>query len=190
MEKGKAYKLNCYWDANEGAVVGMHNSTWEGNIILNEDNSVVGYATDAGKPMPTHLLIGTMIENIGLSICKIHANNTVYDPIIFDAFKNNNGKENTFYGCFYSRTPFNDIQLGISSIEIKEQPLSDNIKSNYEFFEKKIRKNGGFQAVLLDFLKPSDYHKEMTQNLIQFYESCKNEELPPELLTQSQPGEN
>ena len=70
------YDINCDWFAHGKDAAGNSKNGWNGEILVLGDNSCFGYATDNGHKLPTHLLVGAMVEGSGLTICKIHLTNS------------------------------------------------------------------------------------------------------------------
>lgn len=183
MEKivKNVYELDCNWFANGVDAVGNSENSWKGNVICYQDGNCVGYATDNNHAAPTHLLIGSFVDGKGLSICKIHATNDVYDPIIFDVFANSNGQNDTYYGEFLAKTIFNFYPMGIASISAKQKSLDSEeiskIFAEYQKMSDDIKGRVGNSAYTLDMFQTMDYN-DMAMKLQVVAESVKNEQLP------------
>ena len=187
------YDIKCNWYAHSEDASGNSKNGWNGEILVLGDNSCIGYATDEGYQSPTHLLVGVMVDGSGLSICKIHRDNDDYDPIIFDAFVNANGVENSYYGDFLAKTFFTYVPMGISSIEMKEKTLQradiENITSLYDTMCKSIKSKKSIASLTLQEYDELDVG-DMSTKLQIVANSVYNNDLPEILLnkTEAQPG--
>lgn len=187
------YELDCNWFANASDAVGNKSNSWKGNIISYNDKSCIGYATDEGHKEPTHLLVGTFAEDLGLSICKIHAKNDEYDPIFFDAFVNTNGEKDTYYGDFSAMTLMDFVHMGVASISAKQKQKDskeiEKIENTYAQFSEEIRAMNGFQKFAIESVEIND-STDVAEKIGYIVEEIKNNPLPPmfNASSSSQPG--
>lgn len=184
------YNLSCNWymKGREEDASGRSKGSWTGSVVAYDDNSCIGYATDAGKQEPNQLLIGTVIDGKALSLCKINAYNFIYDPIFFHTFSNSlansMGKNDSYYGEFFSQTMFDFIRLGSTSVQAKQREISENevkkITSIYDDLSAKIHQSKDFGAMVLDMVEGLNQF-ETTKNIEDFSERMLHADLPIEL---------
>lgn len=181
-------EFDCKWYADGVDAAGDHINGWVAKLVCYDDNSCVGYATDNKMQNPSHLMIGTFVDGKGLSICKIHATNEAYDPIIFDAFSNYLGESDTYYGEFLSKTIFNFYPMGVASIKVNKKELTpesvSNILNQYETMNAAIKSRVGNSSYTLDMYQAMD-HADMSSKLEVVADSVKYETLPEELTGKS-----
>ncbi len=189
------YNINCDWFAHGKDAAGNSKNSWNGEIVVLGNNSCFGYATDNGHKSPTHLLVGAMVEGSGLTICKIHLTNSVYDPIIFDAFANHAGEENSYYGEFLAKTYFNYVPMGVTTIKTQEMKVSrediEKIAETYDKMQKTIEGRVDITSLTLKEYNELDYN-DMSTKLQIVANNEYNNDLPDILLnkTGSQPSSN
>ena len=187
------YELNCEWFANGTDASGNRNNKWKGNIICYNDKSCIGYAVDAGHKEPTHLLVGTFADDLGLSICKIHAKNDEYDPIFFDVFVNSNGEKGTYYGDFSAMALMDFIHMGVASISAKQKQKDskeiEKIENTYAQFSEQIKAMNGFQRFAIESVEFND-SLDVAEKIGLIVDEIKFNQLPPMFKTtgSSQPG--
>ena len=153
----KSFNINCNWYADYFDATGKGTGSWNGEIVLYDDNSVVGLAKDKGAENTTHILLGAFVPNAGLSICKFNINNQRYDPIFFDGLINSNGDKNTYYGDVSSVTPLNMYHVGNASLNIVEKEKSNkdiaDLLLNYQTSVFHIEMESNFQISLINSIQ-------------------------------------
>lgn len=190
----KIYNVSCNWYSEQPDASGKNENSWEGKILVFDDNACIGYATDNGHETPTHLLAGTYVEGKGLSIFKVHGTNTRYDPIIFDAFVNDNGEKGRYYGQYLASTPFNLYPLGYATLatsEIEKTEKQNNaIQAIYdEMAEKITSEKDSFNAYTVAFVSVMDID-DMSRKITSIANLVRKDALPEIFKNKagSQPG--
>ena len=172
-------------------------NAWKGEVLVFEDNSCIGYATNKGEQIPTNLLVGTFVDGTGLSIWKIHATSKRFSPILFDAFANAHGAKNTYYGQFLIN-PFyyyDYYPLGVASIKTKEKSLqktdTEKIASKYNDMKEGIKDVDELLASSIKVYDDLDY-SDISSKIQIRAKSEYNNQLPDVFLqkSESQPGDN
>lgn len=192
MEKSakSLFDLSCNWYSFNPDVQGKTSSSWSGSVIMFEDGGIVGVATDEGKSKHTHVLVGVIVPEHGISVVKINKEKPNFDPVYFDVFKNMNGSKSKFYGDFSTSTFGGIIPLGHTSITLKQQPLKENeINKLISLFETYCEKIISLPSLSNSVLNSalSQNNVDLSQKITFISEATCFDSLPEVLQNESAP---
>lgn len=129
MEKNikATYNINCNWSAKGVDAKGNSTGNWTADVILFDDNTVIGLAIDDGHNQTTHIISGVMLPNSGIMLYKTNVCDYRYDPIIFIATSTN--KDNNYDGEYLVKAPFSGLHvLGSTEMTAEQVILTDTRK--------------------------------------------------------------
>lgn len=131
----KFLSIKCDWNTfnNNVDASGNNKNFWKGHLIFNEleNGFCYGVVTDADKTdcnlKYTHLVIGTLVEDKGISVVKVSMERG-YDPIDFSLVADNENKN--YAGNFSALTYFDCVPLGNATLTLEQEQLSEQEKQD------------------------------------------------------------
>ena len=155
MEKNikATYNINCNWSADGVDAKGNSTGKWNADIILFDDNTVIGLAIDDGHDQTTHIISGVMFPHFGMELYKVNIQNYYYDPIIFIAASPD--ENNNYTGQYLVNAPLSGVHiLGTEEITAEESTLSTEkiniIQESYNNLKQQACENSFYANVMLE----------------------------------------